>query len=142
LFTPGTPQNSPMRTVQSKPTKSEFQNVSLMSSSNSINNGVSPTSRTRRLSNSSLASDVSFRLPSYDSPAVYHLQSDAEYSASEAEDSNSIAASAQLESISKEQIYAAYRRSTERYQKYRGRYNELARKYKELERDNTKARVL
>lgn len=71
---------------------------------------------------------------------VYHLQSDFDCSASEAEDTG-ISTSAQLEHVSKEQIYQAYRQSMERYQKYRGRYNELARKYRELEKDNTKARV-
>ena len=64
-----------------------------------------------------------------------------EASASEAEDSG-ISSSAQLEHVSKEQIYQAYRKSMDRYQKYRGRYNDLARKYRDLERDNTKARVL
>lgn len=63
-----------------------------------------------------------------------------ECSASEAEDTG-MATSAQLEHVSKEQIYQAYRKSMERYQKYRGRYNELARRYRELENDNTKARV-
>ena len=69
-------------------------------------NGVSPQSlqpRQRRLSNSSMASDVSFRLPAYDSPAVYHLQSDIDCSASEFEDTASNAGGTQLDKISKEQ---------------------------------------
>ena len=67
------------------------------------------------------------------------MQSDWE-SASEAEDSGISSIGAQLEHISKEQIYQAYRKSMDRYQKYRGRYTELARKYRELEKDNAKAR--
>ncbi len=47
---------------------------------------------------------------------------------------------AQLEQISKEHIYQAYRNSLDKYQKYRGRYTELVRRYRELEKDNAKAR--
>lgn len=74
-----TPQNSPMKSVTTPPKNSNkpmsvdlhSPNSQLNSSSNSnfsINNGISP--RPRKLSTSSMASDVSFRLPSYDSPSV------------------------------------------------------------------------
>lgn len=90
-----------------------------------------------------MASDVSFRLPSFDtSPSAYSFQSDLDASASEFEDSASTAGyEAQLDVISKEKIYDAYKKSLERYQKYRSRYSELVRRYRDLERDNNKARV-
>lgn len=70
----------------------------------------------------------------------YNLQSDWE-SASEAEDSGiSSTVGAQLEQISKEHIYQAYRNSLDKYQKYRGRYTEIVRRYREIEKDNAKAR--
>lgn len=47
----------------------------------------------------------------------------------------------QLDLVSKDQLHQAYKKSMERYQKYRGMYTELARKYRELERENSKARV-
>lgn len=94
--------------------------------------------RQRRLSNSSFASDISFRLPSYESPAMYHLQSDMDVSASEAEERS--VSNASLEHVTKEQLYTAYRRTQERYGKYRSRYTDLARHYKILERENAKAR--
>lgn len=114
----------------------------------SLNNGASasnvvvpPTYRTRRLSNSSMASDVSFRLPTFDSPAIYHLQSDME-SASEFEDSQiTNSTNPHLELISKEQLHQAYRKALEKYQKYRTRYSDVAKRYRDLERDNNKARV-
>ncbi|KAH1018632.1 golgin subfamily A member 4 isoform X1 [Dendroctonus ponderosae] len=101
-------------------------------------NLVSPSSegRSRRLSNSSMASDVSF-LPRYEPSSSYHLQSDLDASASELED-NVSQASSQLGHVSKEQVYAAYQKSQMRYHKYRGRYTDLARHYKELERENAK----
>lgn len=46
-----------------------------------------------------------------------------------------------MDQISKEKLYDAYKKSLERYQKYRGRYTELVRRYRDLERDNNKARV-
>lgn len=99
--------------------------------------------RVRKLSNSSMASDVSFRLPAIDtSPTAYNFQSDLDASASEFEDSAStVGYEAQLDVISKEKLYDAYKKSLERYQKYRSRYTELVRRYRDLERDNTKARV-
>lgn len=79
-----TPQNSPMKTIplnnSSTPSSSKAVSVDLYSpssqnsvSSSNINNGTSfstTTPRTRRLSNSSVASDVSFRLPQYESQHV------------------------------------------------------------------------
>lgn len=132
-ITEETPQNSP----QHQTAGGLSFNRSL--SPNYINNGAGPT-RTRRLSNSSQASDVSFKLPVYDSPAVYHLQSDME-SASELDEAAPTVQMGQLDLVSKEQLHAAYRKALDRYQKYRGMYTDLARKYRELERDNTKARV-
>lgn len=46
-----------------------------------------------------------------------------------------------LDHVTKEQLYAAYRRTQERYGKYRTRYTDLARHYKFLERENAKAKV-
>lgn len=109
------------------------------------NNGTAPpAARVRRLSNSSIASDVSFRLPSFDaSPlSAYSVQSDLDASASEFEDTGpTVGYEAQLDVISKEKLYDAYKKSLERYQKYRGRYTDLVRRYRDLERDNNKARV-
>ncbi|XP_066144800.1 putative leucine-rich repeat-containing protein DDB_G0290503 isoform X1 [Euwallacea fornicatus] len=101
-------------------------------------NLVSPSSegRTRRLSNSSMASDISF-LPRYESGSMYHLQSDFDASASELED-NVSQSSSKLGHLSKEQVHAAFQKSQLRYHKYRGRYTDLARHYKELERENAK----
>lgn len=59
-----TPQNSPYR-IQKLPRGGRASTQSL--------NGVGvggAIPRTRKLSNSSMASDVSFRLPTYDAPAV------------------------------------------------------------------------
>lgn len=84
-----------------------------------------------------MASDTSFRLPAYDNPnSSFNLQSDLDVSASEVEDKQP----ANLDSVSKEQLHQAYRKSLDRYQKYRLRYTELARRYRDLEKDNSKAR--
>ncbi|XP_050327198.1 myosin-11 [Bactrocera neohumeralis] len=125
-----TPQNSPY-----KPLKLPPGSVSGRTYHNGPIGGAIP--RTRKLSNSSMASDVSFRLPSYDSPPVYHLQSDLESNCSELEDT---ASTAKLEVVTKEQLYDAYKKSLDRYHKYRSRYTDLAKRYKDLERDSTKAR--
>lgn len=152
VYISDTPQNSPHHQTQNHDLLSTSSTATTMSAAatlphTSLNNGASasnvvpPTYRTRRLSNSSMASDVSFRLPTYDSPAIYHLQSDME-SASEFEDSqiaNSI--HPHLELISKEQLHQAYRKALEKYQKYRTRYSDVAKRYRDLERDNNKARV-
>lgn len=151
-----TPQNSPHRpSSTSTPGKSittsikNFQSNALntSNSTNSLNNGTIPSTRVRRLSNSSMASDVSFRLPTYDPlPATFNLQSDLDASASEFEDGGGgggvMAYEAQLDVISKEKLFDAYKKALDRYQKYRGRYTELVRRYRDLERDNNKARVI
>ncbi|XP_034121374.1 myosin-10 isoform X2 [Drosophila guanche] len=131
-----TPQNSPYR-IQKLPTTSasSLRGRSSTQSLNGLGGGAVP--RSRKLSNSSMASDVSFRLPSYDAPAVYHLQSDLDETSSEFDDS---ASTARLDVITKDQLYDAYKKSLDRYHKYRCRYTDLAKKYKELERDSTKAR--
>uniref|UniRef100_A0A0A1WHV7 Golgin subfamily A member 4 n=1 Tax=Zeugodacus cucurbitae TaxID=28588 RepID=A0A0A1WHV7_ZEUCU len=125
-----TPQNSPY-----KPLKLPPGSVSGRAYHNGPIGGAIP--RTRKLSNSSMASDVSFRLPTYDSPPVYHLQSDLESNCSELEDT---ASTAKLEVVTKEQLFDAYKKSLDRYHKYRSRYTDLAKRYKDLERDSTKAR--
>ncbi|XP_033252830.1 golgin subfamily A member 4-like isoform X1 [Drosophila miranda] len=131
-----TPQNSPYR-IQKLPvtSASSLRGRSSTQSLNGLGGGAIP--RSRKLSNSSMASDVSFRLPSYDFPAVYHLQSDLDETSSEFDDS---ASTARLDVITKDQLYDAYKKSLDRYHKYRCRYTDLAKKYKELERDSTKAR--
>ncbi|CAG4922555.1 unnamed protein product [Colias eurytheme] len=96
--------------------------------------------RQRRLSNSSFASDISFRLPNYESPSMYHLQSDMEVSASEAEEKGFTTGNVNLDRVTKEQLYAAYRRTQDRCKKYKSQYSDLARHYKLLERENAKAR--
>ncbi|XP_026324301.1 golgin subfamily A member 4 [Hyposmocoma kahamanoa] len=141
--------------VQPSPSKEQdtFREVSLIQPSSSIQDlptstesmsftsqDLMETPRQRRLSNSSFASDVSFRLPSYESPSMYHLQSDMEVSASEAEERGFSSGMVNLERVTKDQIYAAYRRTQDRYTKYRTQYADLARHYKLLERENAKAR--
>ncbi|XP_050073415.1 golgin subfamily A member 4 [Anopheles maculipalpis] len=161
-----TPQNSPQKGNSSTPVQPNniMANTSASSSApsnNSLNNGVSPSTsvtspgsatgnssatssqqRTRRLSNSSMASDVSFRLPVYDSPAIYHLETDVDISASETESVSGSANPNQLDLVSKDKLFQAYKKALDRYQKYRERYTELARRYRELEKDNTKARAV
>lgn len=133
IFLPDTPQNSPQHKGQTK----------LNDDVVSLNNGSIPSFRTRKLSNSSMASDVSFRTnTAYDAPSVYHLQSDME-SASELEDSTPglMKNQTQFDMISKEQLHNAYKRAMERYEKYRENYTDLAKKYRELERHYNKAKV-
>jgi golgin subfamily A member 4 len=82
-----TPHNSPMKTISlnnsstpssSKPVSVELHSPSAPNTSSvsysSLNNGIS-FQRQRRNSNSSMASDVSFRLPHYESQPVriYYL---------------------------------------------------------------------
>ncbi|KAK1126033.1 hypothetical protein K0M31_005562 [Melipona bicolor] len=112
-------------TPKNSPAKHGFQNVDLMSpTSNSI--GIS-----RRSSVSSITSDTSSLFPIYESPAnLYHLQSDIDQSASEIDEN----INPQLDKVSKDQIYSAYRKVQAKYHKYRGRYTDLATHYKELER--------
>lgn len=64
-----------------------------------------------------------------------------EVSASEAEERGFSSGNVSLDRVTKEQLYAAYRRTQERYTKYRTQYGDLARHYKLLERENAKARV-
>lgn len=47
----------------------------------------------------------------------------------------------QLDLVSKEQLHQAYKRSLERYQKYRGMFTEAVRKFKEQEKELKKMRV-
>ncbi|XP_046143637.1 golgin subfamily A member 4-like isoform X1 [Osmia bicornis bicornis] len=112
-------------TPKNSPAKHGFQNVDLMSSTpNSI--GIS-----RRSSVNSVTSDTSSLFPIYESPAnLYHLQSDMDQSASEIDEN----ISSQLDKITKDQIYSAYRKVQAKYHKYRGRYTDLATHYRELER--------
>ncbi|XP_076375355.1 uncharacterized protein LOC117225304 isoform X2 [Megalopta genalis] len=112
-------------TPKNSPAKHGFQNVDLISpTSNSM--GIS-----RRSSISSVTSDTSALFPIYESPAnVYHLQSDMDQSASEIDEN----ISPQLDKITKDQIYSAYRKVQTKYHKYRGRYTDLATHYRELER--------
>lgn len=135
-----TPQNSPHHLNKSSGSISNLQNATHHPPPN---NGSVTSVRTRRLSNSSMASDVSFRLPTFDSSAsAYNFHSDLDASASEFEDSAStVGYEAQLDVISKDKLYDAYKKSSERYQKYRSKYTELVRRYRDLERDNNKARV-
>uniref|UniRef100_A0A182MLH6 GRIP domain-containing protein n=1 Tax=Anopheles culicifacies TaxID=139723 RepID=A0A182MLH6_9DIPT len=164
-----TPQNSPQKgnsstPVQPNSTLANTSGNSSVPSNSSLNNGVSPSTtvtspssatgnsstgsttqqqqRARRLSNSSMASDVSFRLPVYDSPAIYHLETDVDISASETESVSGSANPNQLDLVSKDKLFQAYKKALDRYQKYRERYTELARRYRELEKDNTKARAV
>lgn len=65
-----------------------------------------------------------------------------EISASEAEERGFSSGVVSLDRVTKEQIYAAYKRTQERYLKYRTQYADLARHYKLLERENAKARVI
>ncbi|XP_053677523.1 golgin subfamily A member 4 [Anopheles nili] len=165
-----TPQNSPLKgnsatstPVQPTNTLSNASGNSSVLSNTSLNNGISPSTtattpgsvagnsstgsatqqpRNRRLSNSSMASDISFRLPAYDSPAIYHLETDVDVSASETESVAGSANANQLDLVSKDKLFQAYKKALDRYQKYRERYTELARRYRELEKDNTKARAV
>ncbi|XP_071454751.1 golgin subfamily A member 4-like isoform X2 [Hetaerina americana] len=99
-----------------------------------------PPSRSRRSSASSMMSDVSSLFPAYESPNnAYHFQSDLE-STSEIDDITG--STSHLQSISKEQLLLAYRKTQSRYHKYKGRYVDLARHFKELERQNGKIKVV
>ncbi|XP_055530792.1 myosin-2 heavy chain [Wyeomyia smithii] len=145
--TPSAANNSSSNNNNDSIVSNNISNSSFLSNitagSAAHNNGVLPTvNRIRRLSNSSMASDVSFRLPAYESPAIYHLETDIDVSASETESVSgaSSATNGQLDLVSKDKLFQAYKKALDRYQKYRERYTELARRYRELEKDNTKAR--
>ncbi|XP_076648949.1 uncharacterized protein LOC143356825 isoform X2 [Halictus rubicundus] len=112
-------------TPKNSPAKHGFQNVDLISP---ISNSMAIS---RRSSISSVTSDTSALFPIYESPAnMYHLQSDMDQSASEIDEN----ISPQLDKITKDQIYSAYRKVQTKYHKYRGRYTDLATHYRELER--------
>ena len=72
---------------------------------------------------------------------IGNFQSDIEVSASEAEERGFSSGAISLDRVTKDQLYAAYRRTQDRYKKYRSQYADLARHYKLLERENAKARV-
>lgn len=138
-------QNRPIKPQTTSSQQNPFQDVPLIqptvdSQDYISTHDIAENQRQRRLSNSSFASDVSFRLPSYESPSMYHLQSDMEISASEAEERGFSSSTVSLDRVTKEQLYAAYRRTQERYTKYRTQYADLARHYKQLERENAKAK--
>lgn len=61
---------------------------------------------------------------------VLILQSDMDQSASEVDDN----ISPQLDRVTKDQLYSAYRKVQTKYHKYRGRYTDLAAHYRELDR--------
>ncbi|XP_075233330.1 golgin subfamily A member Golgin-245 isoform X2 [Lycorma delicatula] len=91
----------------------------------------------RRSSVSSVTSDTSSLFPRYEPSSIhFQLQSDLE-SASEIEDT---ALSLQLERISKENLYDAYRKLRVRYNKYKGRFVDLAEHYRRLEKENIKCK--
>lgn len=66
VFLVDTPQNSPNKPLKLSAGAVRGRN----SSTQSINNGTGAIPRTRKLSNSSMASDISFRLPSWDAGSV------------------------------------------------------------------------
>ncbi|XP_018404416.1 PREDICTED: golgin subfamily A member 4-like isoform X1 [Cyphomyrmex costatus] len=89
----------------------------------------------RRSSVSSITSDASSLFPMYESPPnLYHLQSDMDQSASEVDDN----ISPNLDRVTKDQLYSAYRKMQTKYHKYRGRYTDLATHYRELDRVKSK----
>ncbi|XP_076167999.1 uncharacterized protein LOC143147042 isoform X2 [Ptiloglossa arizonensis] len=116
-------------TPKNSPAKHGFQNVDLMLPT------PNSTGISRRSSISSVTSDTSSLFPIYESPAnLYHLQSDMDQSASEIDEN----ISPQLDKVTKDHIYSAYRKVQAKYHKYRGRYTDLATHYRDLERENTK----
>ena len=64
-----------------------------------------------------------------------------EVSASEAEEKGFSGSTVNLDRVTKDQLYAAYRRTQDRCTKYKTQYADLARHYKLLERENSKAKV-
>lgn len=50
--------------------------------------------------------------------------------------------SPQLDRVSKEQLYSAYRKARTKYDKYRGRFSDLVTHYREIERAKTKLESL
>ncbi|XP_018404417.1 PREDICTED: golgin subfamily A member 4-like isoform X2 [Cyphomyrmex costatus] len=116
-------------TPKNTPVKHSFQNVDLMSPS------PNRMEISRRSSVSSITSDASSLFPMYESPPnLYHLQSDMDQSASEVDDN----ISPNLDRVTKDQLYSAYRKMQTKYHKYRGRYTDLATHYRELDRVKSK----
>ncbi|KAK2582046.1 hypothetical protein KPH14_002751 [Odynerus spinipes] len=115
--------------AKNNPMRSTFQNVELVSPpSNSID-------QSRRSSVSSITSDVASLFPIYESPKnLYHIQSDVDQSATEIDDN----ISTQLDRVTKDQLYLAYKKTQAKYHKYRGRYTDLVTHYRDLERVKTK----
>lgn len=70
-----TPQNSPVKKQQQPNSNSNISQNNISNNKHiGNNNGVTSLPiRNRKLSNSSIASDVSFRLPTFDSPAVIYI---------------------------------------------------------------------
>ncbi|XP_046388562.1 golgin subfamily A member 4-like [Ischnura elegans] len=128
-----TPRNSPEK-------DNSFQRIDLREDVISTPPRFPSVPRSRRSSASSMMSDVSSLFPVYESPNnAYHFQSDLE-STSEIDDITGSAS--HLQSISKEQLLLAYRKTQSRYHKYKGRYVDLARHFKELERQNSKIKAV
>lgn len=48
----------------------------------------------------------------------------------------------QIDRVSKDQLYAAYRKAKTKYDKYRGRFTDLVQHYREMERAKTKLESL
>ncbi|RZF47178.1 hypothetical protein LSTR_LSTR004887 [Laodelphax striatellus] len=129
-----TPKNSPARAGGFTTVNLHGQTTAASPLDASFSHDVS--SRSRKSSISSVASDVSSFFPRYEpSSNSFHLQSDLE-SASEVEDSLNV----QLERVSKENLYEAYRKLRMRYNKYKGRFVDLAEHYRRLEKENTKCK--
>ncbi|XP_054267891.1 putative leucine-rich repeat-containing protein DDB_G0290503 isoform X1 [Macrosteles quadrilineatus] len=92
---------------------------------------------TYRSSPGSLTVEADNLFPKFEpQPTNYHVQSDWE-SASEVEDRYS-----QLEHITKESLYEAYRKVYNRYNKMRNRYHEVVTHYRQLEREKEKAKTV
>ncbi|XP_039275332.1 golgin subfamily A member 4-like [Nilaparvata lugens] len=129
-----TPKNSPAKAGGFTTVNLHGQTSSVASLDASFSHDTS--TRSRKSSVSSVTSDASSFFPRYEpSSNSFHLQSDLE-SASEVEDSLNV----QLDRVSKENLYEAYRKLRMRYNKYKGRFVDLAEHYRRLEKENTKCK--
>ncbi|KAL2740586.1 golgin subfamily A member 4-like isoform X1 [Vespula squamosa] len=116
-------------TVKNNSIKNTFQNVELVSP---LSNLVDVS---RRSSVNSVTSDVNSLFPLYESPKnLYHIQSDIDQSATEIDDD----INTQLDRVTKDQLYLAYKKIQAKYHKYRGRYTDLVKHYRDLEQVKTK----
>nr|XP_050869155.1 golgin subfamily A member 4-like isoform X4 [Vespula vulgaris] len=116
-------------TVKNNSIKNTFQNVELVPP---LSNSVDVS---RRSSVNSVTSDVTSLFPLYESPKnLYHIQSDIDQSATEVDDD----INTQLDRVTKDQLYLAYKKVQAKYHKYRGRYTDLVKHYQDLERVKTK----